>query len=170
MSAPPPPEETPSLLAPDTAQRVAVPAPAQRYELATIFSSLRGATAADLTSAPARIAASPCLRPALLWSVVIGGLLGLHRRRMGGALRRCLFDGYAGGAFTLCWSWFACRQQERDKALTMNAYYASLQERGGAGGGGGAAPQSASAPAGEHEEWRRALERLAPRSGEAAGP
>ena len=164
----PAPEEAPSHLPPDAAQRVAVADTSAPYALSTIFSSARTASAADFASAPSRIAASPCLRPALFWSFVIGGLLSLHRRRLGGSLRRCALDAYAGGGATLCWSWYSCRQAERDKALTMNAYYASLQDRGGGSMGavGAAARDAAPAPpAGEGEQWRRELERLAPRSG-----
>ena len=135
------------------------------YELRTILSSARTASAADFTSAPSRIAASPCLRPALFWSAVIGGLLALHRRRLGGALRRCALDGYVGAGATMCWSWYSCRRAERDKTLTMNAYYASLQERGGGGGGGAQQEQGAAAgaPPEAGEEWRKALDQLAPR-------
>lgn len=141
----------------------------EKYELRTILSSARTASAADLASAPSRIAASPCLRPALFWSAVIGGLLALHRRRLGGTLRRCAVDGYLGAGATMCWSWYSCRRAERDKSLTMNAYYASLQERGGVGGGVGigGAQQGAAAggepPEAGEEEWRKALDQLAPR-------
>ena len=164
MDSPPAPENSPSYLALDGAHAVPIAPPSEPYALSSILYSARTATAADLATAPSRIAASPCLRPALVWSAAIGGLLGLHRRRLGGALLRCAVDGYLGAGFTMCWSWYACRRLERDKALTMNAYYASLQERGG---GGGAAQQGAAAPppGGEQEEWRKALDKLAPQRG-----
>lgn len=164
----PAPEEAPSHLAPDAAQRVAVADTSAPYALTTILSSARTASAADFASAPSRIAASPCIRPALFWSFVIGGLLSLHRRRLGGSLQRCALDAYAGGGATLCWSWYSCRLAERDKALTMSAYYASLQDRGGGSMGAaarGAEPPQPAPPAGEGEQWQRELERLAPRSG-----
>ena len=158
---PPPPEDSPSRLPSDASHSVPFSDTSAPYELRTILSSARTATAADFTSAPSRIAASPCLRPALFWSVVIGGLLALHRRRLDGSMRRCALDGYAGAGATLCWSWYSCRRAERDKALTMNAYYASLQERGG--GGGAPHGAAADAPPEAGEEWRKALDQLAPR-------
>ena len=142
------------------------------YNLRSILSSTRTATSAQLASAPARLAASPCLRPSLVWAAAIGSLLALHRRRAGASLRRCALDGYLGAAFTLGCTWYGCRRSERDRELTMAAYYASLQgnfagrtelppdvSEPAEGGGGGASSGA----------WRGKLDKLVGGGDKVAG-
>lgn len=139
------------------------PPPPDPYSLRAILASSSTATSSDLASAPSRLASNPCLRPSLVWAAAIGGLLALHRRRAGASLRRCALDGYLGATFTLGCTWYGCRRAERDRSLTMAAYYASL--KGGAvGGAGRGLTRDGGAPvetgAGEGGAWREQLDGL----------
>ena len=88
----------------------------------------------SLTSIPA----SPCFRPSIQWGIVVGGLLGAHKLRIGGGRASAAHDLIVGAAVTVGAQWYFCRREEHDKRLALRAYYetqSALQSgRGGEGG------------------------------------
>ena len=125
---------------------------------------------AALASAPATLAASPCLRPALQWAGTVAALLAAHRAVQGGSLRRCANDAILGGVATAGAQWYACRNAEHDLRLTTRAYYAEqARGQGGGGGEGGEGGGSAGGAGGEAPRsapegaWRGKVDRLVPK-------
>ena len=88
----------------------------------SVLASLSTLNASALASAPATLASSPCLRPALQWAGAVGGLLAAHRAVQGGRLQRCANDAIVGGLLTAGYQWYQCRNAEHDVKLTTRAY------------------------------------------------
>lgn len=140
----------------------AVPAPARAPPLSygrSVLASLATLNASALSSAPATLASSPCLRPALLWAGAVGGLLAAHRAVQGGRLQRCANDALVGGLLTAGYQWYQCRNAEHDVKLTTRAYYEALRQEQAAGGEG-ARPADSGVDAAAAEAWQRKLATL----------
>lgn len=96
------------------------------------------------------------------WGLVVGGVFGAHRLRVGVGSARAVADAALVFGATVASQWFFCRREEHDRRLALRAYYdtqAALQA-GGAVGGGASAPVADDGGAGEKPPWRAELERL----------
>jgi hypothetical protein len=128
----------------------------------SVLASLGTLRPSALASAPATLAASPCLRPALQWAGTVAALLAAHRAVQGGSLRRCANDAILGGVATAGAQWYTCRNAEHDLRLTTRAYYAE-QARGQGGGGGEGGEGGASPSSSPEGAWRGKVDRLVPK-------
>lgn len=111
------------------------------------------------SSAYATLAASPCLRPTVLWAATVSSLLVAHRiLQGGGTLRRCANDAFLGALLTAGYQWYTCRNAEHDMKLTTRAYYQAQQDR--QLGIGEFAPPAGGAVDADSGVWRKKLEAL----------
>ncbi len=162
--APPPPSSTPPTELP-------APPRGSSYNLTNIFSSATTASLSSFSRAASSIPSSPCFRPSLQWGLVVGGVFGAHRLRVGAGAARAVGDAALVFGATVASQWFFCRREEHDRRLALRAYYdtqAALQAGGAVVGGGGSGGASAAVAVGgeggdadtEKPAWRAELERL----------
>ena len=176
MSAAPPHAPAPAALPPaSSTPPTELPAPPRgsSYNLANIFSSATTASLSSFSRAASSIPSSPCFRPSLQWGLVVGGVFGAHRLRVGAGAARAVGDAALVFGATVASQWFFCRREEHDRRLALRADYdtqAALQAGGavvgggggggGAGGAGGAVAVGGEAADAEKPAWRAELERL----------
>jgi hypothetical protein len=139
------------------------------YNLSAITNSWSSVTRTTLLDSLTSIPASPCFRPSIQWGIVVGGLLGAHKLRIGGGRASAAHDLIMGAAVTVGAQWYFCRREEHDKRLALRAYYetqSALQSGRGGVGGENTSAAAAAAAAEEAQEvmmipqWKKDLQKI----------
>ena len=136
-----------------------------QYNMSSIANSWSSLTRTSLIESFTSIPASPCFRPSIQWGIVVGGLLGAHKLRVGGGRASAAHDLVFGAAATIGAQWYFCRREEHDKRLALRAYYETQSAlQSGRGALDSSKPKTPATPSVVQEEdvpqWKKDLEKI----------